>query len=536
MPNNNLDNYDDYCDYEDDDYYDDHKEEVNNKLCIDQDLVSPGKNDFTHLDDEIDNHEEYDEEYELYKKSNINPLRSNLTKTPLLTRKQNDPFLRDLTACLQAKQQKKQQINESNPSNTNFKYLSVDSSPQISNLLIQESNSPKKSDQEPTNTSSFNLIVKTPVSSTRKCFLNISCEPNINSKITFNASNKFNEHSDDSDTNETYEEANENFFTSLNFDSSLNNKFRLSRSISFKNNSNLTTQPQLPPSSQPQPVVCPQSNTSPTQVTTTNLTKFKVPSFSLNNTNNIAVAAPVSVSSTQDEVVVKAKPIQLKSFNFNLNDSFTKTRATTGTSPKKPVTITNTKIFNTTSTNTDEDLIVWDLVNYSSKKIDSSTNTDNDLILFESAVHYLELSQFDFTKKKNEETQTNFKEVSHSLSCDDNKKALALKSSKIVKINKNLKKHYQNIDRFMISYLQKDFNEENLFVYKRKLLDLVQHFDLSHAKINRRFSFYLRNNNGLYKSINYRMLNDSRFQEIFNYDDLNLSQNKVSACFNLVQY
>ena len=89
--------------------------------------------------------------------------------------KQDDPFLRDLTACIQLKQQKK--LNELKPANE----LGAEIKPSsTSSKTFAKPNfnllEPAKSQTSTLKTSSnFSLSIKTPVSS-KKCFLNISVD------------------------------------------------------------------------------------------------------------------------------------------------------------------------------------------------------------------------------------------------------------------------------------------------------------------------------------------------------------------------
>lgn len=253
-------------------------ESVSPNLNESRDMYDEYLDDESDYDEEDDDEEDRDE-YESYLKSNINPMSSN--RTPLLGRKQNDPFLRDLTACLQAKQQqKKLMINEDS--------LHINEAPA----------SPPSSYNKPA--AAYNMMIKTPLSS-RKCILNISCET---------SSPRILNHAED----DVYEDAESSRLTDDSKDSfnQTNSNYSATSSsvLSLKLNRNIS-------STKITPTPVSTINTTPLPASQTPLThsKFKIPSFSLT-----PVVANESTTN-RDETVLKAKPVQLMSFNLDVNQS-----------------------------------------------------------------------------------------------------------------------------------------------------------------------------------------------------------------------
>ena len=161
------------------------------------------------INDSNDNFHDVEEDYfdsneAMFRPKQTLPTLAGQPRTPrsmMKNGRQDDPFLRDLTACLQAKQKKLLQTNNSNnqdsysnqnyenydsyeyrdrsisPSNYNYTNNSNNGYQSKSNYLEKPSYSPLNRSLSPSNNhnSSYNVVIKTPVNN-RKLNLSITCD------------------------------------------------------------------------------------------------------------------------------------------------------------------------------------------------------------------------------------------------------------------------------------------------------------------------------------------------------------------------
>ncbi len=574
-------NYDGYDDEFDDDEFDDTDQDVEESYY------------------EHGNNLEIDKDNELLNKTNLNLVSTVAAKTPLMNRKQDDPFLKDLTACLQAKQRRLNETNNSHnyenseaihklvqPSTNVFQLTRL--APTGANLnsdflnAIENGANGKKLEIAPQNNFSkpsttvsnvapqisssslapntYNLVIKTPVSS-RKCFLNISCEstavptPTVVSEPTPYKSIQTYKYEDRESSNSFFSEEPPKD-TSYNLDSKfkLNRSFALSRNSTNLNQANVDAEQAKPVflnSFESQKVIGLTNNDSGSnaaqQQAPLGPTKFKVPTFSLSsnltslNASTPSVLTSLNLSSVQnkqpvqqiDESLVKAKPVQLMSFNFNLqsntdtssgpkilnidnSEPLSQAKTSNNTNSVKP-----TKLFSSISTNTDNSNQIE--VNYKNNKIDkidSSTSTD-DFIVQNKPLKNTSSEENDCKLNNAACQQVKHKfltEISNQTDFDSTK-------NEAVQVYKKKKSKEEKLEQLLRVYLTDELKLSDLFTLKRKLVDLVLMLDsASKASIQRnRLTWH---NSDLYRSLNHRLLNDSRFTI-----NIKNQNNKVSFIF-----
>jgi hypothetical protein len=417
--------------------------------------------------------------------------------------KQDDPFLRDLTACLQMKQQQKkltESLTTQDSANTSNEKavcnnLSINTVLQSSQIAEK---SPVLSNRPQLNTNSYNMVIKTPVSS-RKCILNISCEKDT-------ADDSLKAHQVSESNREQFFDCNSAFSsTSL----AAKNVGLLTNELTITKR-NLTT---LASSNTFSDATIGLKLDEATQKSA-NESKFKSPSSLVLTTNLLSSTSKTNVTENkiEEDSFKKTKLNNLRSFNFasynsNLNSPSTKsylneTSIKAQTNQKVYATAsTNTEhiITNSVSTSIDTDLIGKTKSSNGTKSVSRYSNdySNNDKEI-----------QVEFNDDWNEDLKNEDQIKREDLNkCANSETSLAI-ISRNNRRNKNANKLKLNLEAFLEYILFKEYNKNQMKVVMANLSETFNELHLSDI-LSKKITI---NNHSLIKCLNHEYLNDMRFR------------------------